>query len=122
MPSKEEESKRCQLVPGGFAGTFFLIYFSSLFDCFSAGTGPNGSFFEAPAWVDKSKAPGTTSQVNVKYKTLSHNRGQSLFYGSHILLYEQISDKLRICFSQEPAVAPPGWWIPLATGKFLFFR
>ena len=100
----------------------FFIYFSCLFDCFSAGTGPNGSFFEAPAWVDKSKAPGTTSQVNVKYKTLSHNKGQSLFYGSHILLYEQISDKLRICFSQEPAVAPPGWWIPLATGKFLFFR
>merc|ERR550517_155098 len=65
MPGKEEP-KRCQLVPGGFAGT-----------------GPNGSFFEAPAWVDKSKAPGTTSQ--------------------------------------EPAVAPPGWWIPLATGKFLFF-
>merc|ERR1712110_1090143 len=99
------DDKKCQIIPGGFAGT-----------------GPNGSFFEAPAWVDKSKAPGTTSQVNVKYKTLSHNRGQSLFYGSHILLYEQISDKLRICFSQEPAVAPPGWWIPLATGKFLFFR
>ena len=28
-----------------------------------AGTGPNGSFFEAPAWVDQTKAPGTTSQV-----------------------------------------------------------
>jgi len=27
-----------------------------------AGTGPNGSFFEAPAWVDQTKAPGTTSQ------------------------------------------------------------
>ena len=23
--------------------------------------------------------------------------------------------------SQEAAVAPPGWWIPLVTGKFLFF-
>ena len=45
--------------------------------------GPNGSFFETPEWVDKSKAPGLTSQ--------------------------------------EKAVAPPGWWIPLATGKFLFF-
>merc|ERR1712156_1074442 len=63
---KEKEPKSCQVLPGGFAGT-----------------GPNGSFFEAPAWVDKSKAPGTTSQ--------------------------------------EAAVAPPGWWIPLATGKFLFF-
>jgi len=63
---EEKEPKSCQVLPGGFAGT-----------------GPNGSFFEAPAWVDKSKAPGTTSQ--------------------------------------EAAVAPPGWWIPLATGKFLFF-
>ena len=48
-----------------------------------AGTGPNGSFFETPKWVDKSKAPGHTSQ--------------------------------------DEAVAPPGWWIPLLTGKFLFF-
>ena len=23
-----------------------------------AGTGPNGSFFEAPGWVDKEKPPG----------------------------------------------------------------
>ena len=23
--------------------------------------------------------------------------------------------------TQEPAVAPPGWWVPLLTGKFLFF-
>merc|ERR1711990_843524 len=60
------EPKSCQVLPGGFAGT-----------------GPNGSFFEAPVWVDQSNAPGTTSQ--------------------------------------EPAVAPPGWWIPLVTGKFLFF-
>ena len=32
---------KLQILPGGFAGT-----------------GPNGSFFEAPAWVDQSKAPG----------------------------------------------------------------
>ena len=65
---KDEEPRgaNCQLLPGGFAGT-----------------GPNGSFFETPKWVDKSKAPGLTSQ--------------------------------------EEAVAPPGWWIPLLTGKFLFF-
>ena len=25
-----------------------------------AGTGPNGSFFEAPEWVDQSKPPGLT--------------------------------------------------------------
>ena len=61
-----KERETCQLLPGGFAGT-----------------GPNGSFFEAPEWVDKSKAPGMTSQDKV--------------------------------------VAPPGWWIDLATGKFLFF-
>ena len=27
-----------------------------------AGTGPNGSFFETPEWVDKNKPPGLTSQ------------------------------------------------------------
>ena len=40
--------KKCQIIPGGFAGT-----------------GPNGSFFETPAWVDKDKAPGMTSQAPV---------------------------------------------------------
>jgi sterol desaturase/sphingolipid hydroxylase (fatty acid hydroxylase superfamily) len=44
--SKTEEARaRCQVLPGGFAGT-----------------GPNGSFFELPGWVDKSKSPGQTSQ------------------------------------------------------------
>ena len=33
---KKEAATSCQLLPGGFAGT-----------------GPNGSFFETPAWVDK---------------------------------------------------------------------
>ena len=37
--------KRSQIIPGGFAGT-----------------GPNGSFFETPEWVDKNKPPGLTSQ------------------------------------------------------------
>ena len=27
-----------------------------------AGTGPSGSFFETPAWVDRGKKPGMTSQ------------------------------------------------------------
>ena len=31
-----KQGPSCQLVPGGFAGT-----------------GPNGSFFETPGWVDK---------------------------------------------------------------------
>jgi len=69
MGSGENDRKQgpsCQLVPGGFAGT-----------------GPNGSFFETPGWVDKDKAPGMTSQT--------------------------------------PAVAPPGWWVKLVTGYFLFF-
>jgi len=66
VSNSDEKTVRCQLIPGGFAGT-----------------GPNGSFFEAPEWVDKSKAPGMTSQ--------------------------------------EKVTAPPGWWIPMATGKFLFF-
>ena len=42
------QEKKCQIIPGGFAGT-----------------GPNGSFFETPAWVDKDKAPGMTSQAPV---------------------------------------------------------
>ena len=34
----EIKGKSCQIIPGGFAGT-----------------GPNGSFFECPEWVDQSK-------------------------------------------------------------------
>ena len=30
-----------------------------------AGTGPTGSFFETPGWVDQSKPPGMTSQDSV---------------------------------------------------------
>ena len=37
----KKENTQCQLLPGGFAGT-----------------GPNGSFFETPGWVDKEKPPG----------------------------------------------------------------
>ena len=61
-----EETEKCQLIPGGFAGS-----------------GPTGSFFESPGWVDREKAPGLTSQTE--------------------------------------AVAPPGWWLELLTGRFLFF-
>ena len=43
--NEEDCVKKCQILPGGFAGT-----------------GPNGSFFETPAWVDKTKSPGLTSQ------------------------------------------------------------
>ena len=64
--TKEAGREKCQLIPGGFAGS-----------------GPTGSFFESPGWVDREKAPGLTSQTE--------------------------------------AVAPPGWWLELLTGKFLFF-
>ena len=66
LGNNEKSEKSCQVIPGGFAGT-----------------GPNGSFFETPAWVDKEKPPGMTSQTD--------------------------------------AVAPPGWWVKLVTGYFLFF-
>lgn len=93
VESKEETAtKSCQLLPGGFAGNLYLLPIQKniIYKILQkknhvnfSGTGPNGSFFETPKWVDKSKAPGLTSQ--------------------------------------EPAVAPPGWWIDLVTGKFLFF-
>ena len=37
---RREGDSSCQVVPGGFAGT-----------------GPNGSFFEPPGWVDKVHKP-----------------------------------------------------------------
>ena len=64
--NEKKDGNSCQILPGGFAGS-----------------GPNGSFFETPGWVDKEKPPGMTSQTE--------------------------------------AVAPPGWWIKLVTGYFLFF-
>ena len=64
--TEQGRSEKYQLIPGGFAGS-----------------GPTGSFFESPGWVDREKAPGLSSQAE--------------------------------------AVAPPGWWLDLLTGKFLFF-
>ena len=40
--------KRCQIIPGGFAGT-----------------GPNGSFFESPEWVDTRKASKKVRKLNM---------------------------------------------------------
>ena len=57
-----QRKKSCQLLPGGFAGS-----------------GPNGSFFEAPAHVDKSKKPGATSLTPVVEK---FDVGSFLFGGS----------------------------------------
>lgn len=85
MGSGENDRKQgpsCQLVPGGFAGT-----------------GPNGSFFETPGWVDKVQHP------------------IQVFNASAFLS----QDKAPGMTSQTPAVAPPGWWVKLVTGYFLFF-
>ena len=79
MSEKIHLRKRVGLLPAGLAGT-----------------GPNGSFFEAPSWVDQTKAPGTTSQVR----------------GCLTLL--KIGD-------QEGEVAAPGYWIDKLTGKTFFF-
>ena len=45
VDKKDFSGKSSKIIPGGFAGT-----------------GPNGSFFETPEWVDKNKPPGLTSQ------------------------------------------------------------
>jgi len=61
----------CQLLPGGFAGT-----------------GPNGSFFESPPWVDTDKAPGTTSQavvVGQKGWWFNSLTGVFLFYSPNLV-------------------------------------
>ena len=80
MSEKIHLRKRVGLLPAGLAGT-----------------GPNGSFFEAPSWVDQTKAPGTTSQVR----------------GCLLPLFT-IGD-------QEREVAAPGYWIDKLTGKTFFF-
>ena len=82
-----KQNPSCQLVPGGFAGT-----------------GPNGSFFETPGWVDK-----------VENRT--HHTAW-MYLPKNLLLSQ---DKAPGMTSQTPAVAPPGWWIKLVTGYFLFF-
>ena len=48
MEKDDKFSARKRILPVGFAGT-----------------GPTGSFFETPGWVDQSKAPGMTSQDSV---------------------------------------------------------
>ena len=45
---KKEGAAPCQLLPGGFAGT-----------------GPNGSFFETPGWVDKVSRLSVFQQMKV---------------------------------------------------------
>ena len=67
----ETKVEKTSFIPGGFAGT-----------------GPNGKFFEAPAWVDKDKPPGITSQEKsytpsgwwIKLVT-----GKFLFYSGNLI-------------------------------------
>ena len=63
--------RKCQVIPGGFAGT-----------------GPNGSFFEAPEWVDKNKPPGHTSQdavVAPPYWWVNNITGKFLFFSPNLV-------------------------------------
>ena len=78
--------KRSQIIPGGFAGT-----------------GPNGSFFETPEWVDKNKPPGLTSQEK-----------SSCPPGTYI-------KKFKLFFSRFKIATYLGWWIDLFNGKNIFF-
>ena len=53
-----------------------------------AGTGPHGSFFEVPGWVDKSKKPGMTSQESVvapPWWWLNILSGKFLFFSPNII-------------------------------------
>ena len=73
VESVEEDlsGKSCQIIPGGFAGT-----------------GPNGSFFEAPAWVDKAKKPGMTSQAEAVAPTgwwIDLVTGKFLFFSPNLV-------------------------------------
>ena len=53
-----------------------------------AGTGPHGSFFEVPGWVDKRKKPGMTSQESVVAAPgwwLNILSGRFLFFSPNII-------------------------------------
>ena len=63
MADEDTAKKRVGVLPAGLAGTGPDVHSIVLTKWILAGTGPNGSFFEPPAWVDQKKAPGTTSQV-----------------------------------------------------------
>ena len=63
MADEDTAKKRVGVLPAGFAGTGPDVHSTVPTIWILAGTGPNGSFFEPPAWVDQKKAPGTTSQV-----------------------------------------------------------
>jgi sterol desaturase/sphingolipid hydroxylase (fatty acid hydroxylase superfamily) len=61
--------KRCQIIPGGFAGT-----------------GPNGSFFESPEWVDTRKAPGLTPQPPFQsHMWLDQITGKFMFFSPNLV-------------------------------------
>ena len=64
-----------------------------------AGTGPNGSFFESQAWVDQVRLCQASS------------------------FPQPACDQAKApgMTSQTPHVAPPGWWVRLVTGTFLFY-
>ena len=65
MADEDTAKKRVGVLPAGLAGTGPDVHSTvpTIWILTLTGTGPNGSFFEPPAWVDQKKAPGTTSQV-----------------------------------------------------------
>ena len=65
MADEDTTKKRVGVLPAGLAGTWPDVHSTvpTIWILTLPGTGPNGSFFEPPAWVDQKKAPGTTSQV-----------------------------------------------------------
>eukprot|EP00111_Clytia_hemisphaerica_P015027 TCONS_00044236-protein len=73
LKSQEEITTRCRVVPSGFAGI-----------------GPNGSFFEAPDWVDVKKTPGHTSQepaVSPPGWWIHHLYGKTLLFSPNLVWY-----------------------------------
>ena len=71
-----------------------------------AGTGPNGSFFETPEWVDKNKPPGLTSQEKMYAPP-----GMYILKKTFFNLFIDLKNILLYL----------GWWIDLFNGKNIFF-
>ena len=79
MADEDKAKKRVGVLPAGLAGTGPNVHSAVLIRVLTlTGTGPNGSFFEPPAWVDQKKAPGTTSQVCQCFLLLRRNWNNSL--------------------------------------------
>ena len=90
VDKKDFSGKSSKIIPGGFAGT-----------------GPNGSFFETPEWVDKNKPPGLTSQEKMYAPPGMCILNKTFVY---FFSWSKINNLLHL-----------GWWIDLFNGKNIFF-